>query len=82
MNWIAKEGYDMYMEYPRSTCKDKTVKGQVSCCGNIKQCDKKLSKDKKEKGESGSDSKLALEIKKVKNKQKVNNKNKGENNEN
>jgi len=70
MNWTAKEGYDMYMEYPRSTCKDKTVKGYVSCCGNIKQCDKKLSKDKKEKGKDENNSKLALEIEKVKKKQK------------
>ena len=60
----------MYMEYPRSTCKDKTVKGYVSCCGNIKQCDKKLSKDKKEKGKDENNSKLALEIEKVKKKQK------------
>jgi len=76
MNWTAKESYDIYMEFPRSTCKDKTVKGYVGCCGNIKQCDKKLSKDKKD-GDEG-DSKLALEIKKVKNKQKANNKNKGD----
>jgi len=66
----------MYIEFPRSTCKDKTVKGIVSCCGNIKQCDKKLSKDKKEKDKDEGDSKLALEIKKVKKKQKANNKNK------
>ena len=70
MNWIAKEGYDMYMEFPRSTCKDKTVKGYVGCCGNIKSCDKKLNKDKKEKDNGEGDSKLALEIKKVKKKQK------------
>ena len=60
----------MYMEFPRSTCKDKTVKGYVGCCGVLKWCDKKLNKDKKEKSENGSDSKLALEIKKVKKKQK------------
>jgi len=78
MNWTASYGNDMYMEFPRSTCKDKTVKGYVGCCGNIKQCDKKLKKDKKD-GDEG-DSKLALEIKKVKKKQK--DKNKGDNNEN
>jgi len=72
MNWTAKEGYDMYMEFPRSTCKDKTVKGYVGCCGVLKWCDKKLSKDKKD-GDEG-DSKLALEIKKVKKKQKDKNK--------
>lgn len=77
MNWTASYGNDIYMEFPRSTCKDKTVKGYVGCCGNIKQCDKKLSKDKKEKGKDEGDSKLALEIKKVKKKQKEN-KNKGE----
>jgi len=68
MNWTAKEGYDMYMEFPRSTCKDKTVKGYVGCCGVLKWCDKKLKKEKKD-GDEG-DSKLALEIKKVKKKQK------------
>jgi len=62
----------MYMEFPRSTCKDKTVKGYVGCCGVLKWCDKKLSKDKKD-GDEG-DSKLALEIKKVKKKQKDKNK--------
>jgi len=74
MNWTAKEGYDMYMEFLRSTCKDKTVKGYVGCCGVLKWCDKKLKKDKKD-GDEG-DSKLALEIKKVKKKQK--NKDKGD----
>ena len=64
----------MYMEFPRSTCKDKTVKGYVGCCGVLKWCDKKLKKDKKD-GDEG-DSKLALEIKKVKKKQK--NKDKGD----
>jgi len=58
----------MYMEFPRSTCKDKTVKGYVGCCGVLKWCDKKLKKEKKD-GDEG-DSKLALEIKKVKKKQK------------
>jgi len=74
MNWTAKEGYDMYMEFPRSTCKDKTVKGYVGCCGVLKWCDKKLKKDKKDGDEN--DSKIAIEIKKVKKKQK--NKDKGE----
>jgi len=64
----------MYMEFLRSTCKDKTVKGYVGCCGVLKWCDKKLKKDKKD-GDEG-DSKLALEIKKVKKKQK--NKDKGD----
>ena len=59
----------MYMEFPRSTCKDKTVKGYVGCCGVLKWWDKKLKKDKKEDNGEG-DSKLALEIKKVKKKQK------------
>jgi len=78
MNWTAKEGYDMYMEFPRSTCKDKSVKGYVGCCGVLKWCDKKLNKDKKEKGEGERDSKLALEIKKVKKKQKEKDNNKGD----
>jgi len=60
----------MYIELPKSTCKDKSVKGIVGCCGNLKFCDKKLNKDKKEK-EKGEGSKLALEIKKVKKKQKI-----------
>ena len=64
----------MYMEFPRSTCKDKTVKGYVGCCGVLKWCDKKLKKDKKDGDEN--DSKIAIEIKKVKKKQK--NKDKGE----
>jgi len=68
----------MYMEFPRSTCKDKTVKGYVGCCGVLKWCDKKLSKDKKEKSKDENNSKLALEIEKVKKKTK----NKGDNNEN
>ena len=66
----------MHMEFPRSTCKDKTVKGFVGCCGVLKFCDKKLKKDKKE--DDGNDSKIALEIKKVRKKQKENNKNKGD----
>jgi len=64
----------MYIEYPSYTCKDKTVKGKVGCCGNLKWCDKKLNKDKKEKGKDEGNSKLAIEIEKVKKKQK----NKGE----
>jgi len=76
MNWTAKEDYDMYMEFPRSTCKDKTVKGYVGCCGNIKWCDKNNKNKENKKGEDERDSKLALEIKKIKKKQK--DKNKGE----
>jgi len=64
----------MYIEFPRSACKDKSVKGIVGCCGNIKWCDKNNKNKENKKGENENDSKLALEIKKVKNKQK----NKGE----
>ena len=74
--WKVNEGleseYEIYMEYPRSTCKDNSVKGIVGCCGVLKWCDKKLKKDKKEGNEK--DSKLVEEIKKVKKKQKSNNK--------
>jgi len=72
----AKDGYDIYIEYPRYSCKDikeKSMKGNIGCCGNIKWCDKKLKKDNK-KGENEKDSKIASEIKKVKKKQKENNK--------
>jgi len=65
----------MYIEYPKYSCKDikeKSMKGNIGCCGNVKWCDKKLKKDKKEKGENENDSKIATEIKKVKKKQKEN----------
>ena len=66
----------MYMEFPRSTCKDKTVKGYVECCGALKWCEKNNKKDKNDINEG--DSKLVAEIKKVKKKQKQNNKDKGD----
>ena len=62
----------MYIEFPRSTCKDKSIKGIVGCCGYIKFCEKNNKKDKNEI--SNGDSKLVAEIKKVKKKQKQNNK--------
>ena len=68
----------MYIEYPKYSCKDikeKSMKGNIGCCGNIKWCDKKLNKDKKDKKEGNENySKIATEIKKVKKKQKENNK--------
>jgi len=64
----------MYIEFPRSTCKDKSVKGTVGCCGNIKQCEKNNKNKENKKEVNENDSKLAIEIKKVKKKQKLNNK--------
>jgi len=78
MNWVAKEGYDMYMEFPRSTCKDKTVKGYVECCGALKWCEKNNKNKENKKEINEGDSKLVAEIKKVKKKQKQNNKDKGD----
>ena len=61
----------MYMEFPKSTCKDKTVKGIVGCCGNIKQCEKNSKNKENKKEGSEGDSKIAIEIKKVKKKTKT-----------
>ena len=68
----------MYMEFPRSTCKDKNVKGYVGCCGVLKWCEKNNKKDKDKNDINEGDSKLVTEIKKVKKKQKQNNKDKGD----
>ena len=80
--WIASYGEKIYGEFPASTCKlikpqkDKSV--IVSCCGYVKDCDKKELEKKKKDKENKSESKIALEIEKVKKNQKQNKKDEGE----
>ena len=76
--WTMSDGGEMKTEFPASTCKlikpqkDKPV--IVSCRGYVQFCDKKELDKKKEsrKGEdkSENESKIAIEIKKVKKNQK------------
>jgi len=51
MNWTASYGNDIYMEFPRSTCKEIIDKGKtityVGCCGHIPWCDKKIKEKEK-----------------------------------
>ena len=68
----------MHMEFSRSTCKDKNIKGYVGCRGYVKFCEKNNKNNKDKDNINESDSKLVAEIKKVKKKQKQNNKDKGE----
>jgi len=78
------DGGEMKTEFPASTCKlikpqkDKPV--IVSCRGYIQFCDKKEIEKKKEnkKGEGKNESKIAIEIEKVKKSQKQNKQMKGE----
>ena len=73
--WTASYGEKIYGEFPASICKDiKPPKDRpyviVSCCGYIKECDKKELEKKKKDKENKNESKIALEIEKVKKNQK------------